>query len=332
MKAKTIVVAVMTVALAGCKPDAGSPKPIYAVVNGSPITVEYASNAVMVIARTLELAGRPVQQKNFGKWANRTATAQSRRLLASEMMDQALKIKGVKTDDRSDSETLAKYAKATKREYGSIDELAKEYGALEDTFRVIFAKASRLAAYIAHSGVMEISEGEVDKFLEGQKELIENCERINKSALEKGDKAWARLEAGESWDIVAKECSEDKITDSTCFWKEWETFRLKDFFLPEVVAALSGKEKGFYTHPLDTDQGLLIVKVTEKEDDVYTCARILVRMTNVPEMPTREEALQKIKSERRSNLQEELLSEFRDSAEIVFPNGTNNVLRVWKEG
>ena len=324
----------LAMAFAGCgRGDANSEsdQSIYVVVNGKPITVEYVSNAVMVAAKTMELAHRPVQKKNFAKWANRMATARSRAFVSSEMMDQELVRRGVEPTAESDKAELAKYNDTMRGRYSSVEELADAYGGLKPTFIDLFRKGSRLAAYMATREELKIPEEEIAAYIEKTRSIIVRSEEVNRRAMENGEKAYERLAAGEDWEAVAKDCSEDEEERGKFPWQEWETFRLQDFFLPEVSLALAGKSKGYVTRPLDTDQGLVIVKVVDEDDGLYTCARILFRMTEVPELPTHDDAEKTLKEQRIRRIQQELFDESRERSKVEFPNGTNNVLTVWKE-
>ena len=317
--------------LAGCGRGGGPDKSVYVVVNGKPVTVEYVSNAVMVAARTMELARRPVQKKNFTKWANRMATARSRMFVSSEMIDQELVRRGVEPTAESDKSELEKYNATLRGKYASAGELADAYGDLKPTFLDLFRKGSRLAAYMATKDELKVSEEEILAHIEKTRSIIARSEEVNRRAKENGEKAYARLAAGEDWEAVAKDCSEDDEVRGKFPWQEWETFRLQDFFLPEVSLALAGKAKGFVTRPLDTDQGLMIVKVVDEENGLYTCVRIVFRMTDVPELPTHDDAEKTLKDERVRRIQQELYDESRERSTVEFPNGTNNVLTVWRE-
>lgn len=327
-------VSLLCAAIVGCerndvKSGQTSDTPVYAIVNGKPVTVEYVSNAVMVTARTMELARRPVKPKNFARWANRMATAKSGSFMVSEMVDQELKRRGIEPTAESDGAELKKFNAATRGKYATVEELAAAYGELKPTLMEIFAKSSRLGAYMATRRELDVSDADVTRRIERIKARIARSEKVNRDAKERGDKAYARLAAGEDWEAVAKDCTEDAPEKGRFPWQEWETFRLKDFFLPEVSAALQGKGKGFVTKPLDTEQGLLIVKVADVEDGIYTCVRILFRMTIVPDLPTREEAKAEVERERRRQIQQELYDAARETSKVEFPNGSNNVLQVW---
>jgi hypothetical protein len=311
--------------------DGVASQSVYVVVNGRPVTVEYVSNAVMVAARTMELAHRPVQKRNFARWANRMATARSRTFVSSEMIDQELVRRGVEPTAESDKSELEKYNGTLRGKYASVVELADAYGGLKPTFMDLFRKGSRLAAYMATKEELKISEEDIASHIEKTRSIIARSEAVNRRAKENGEKAYARLTAGEDWEAVAKDCSEDEEERGKFPWQEWETFRLQDFYLPEVSLALAGKTKGFVTRPLDTDQGLVIVKVVDEENGLFTCVRILFRMTDVPELPTHDDAEKTLKEERTRRIQQELYDESRERSSIEFPNGTNNVLTVWRE-
>ena len=61
-------------------------------------------------------------------------------------------------------------------------------------------------------------------------------------------------------------------------WKDWMSLKLSKIEPMDLMVAVSELKPGGYTRPTETDEGLVIVKLLERDDDFCSLARILVRM------------------------------------------------------
>ena len=99
--------------------------------------------------------------------------------------------------------------------------------------------------------------------------------------------------------------------------------------LAEAVARL---DPGQFTKPIETDEGIVIVKFIEKtEDDLYRCARILFELAIEP-VPVPEKDLEAhVAARKRASWQRSMQDEVAESYPAKFPLGTNFVYKIWKE-
>lgn len=303
----------------------------FAVIGGEPLTAEYVSNTVMVSARIVELARRPVKPDQFARWGNAMAMKMTPGLIQAIMLDQELRRRGISQTADSDGKVLEKYNRMAKQKAGSIDELAPLFGDFEGHFRRQFERESRFQAFYATNRELEVTDEDVRLHYRSLTNSLKRLSRIDANARQKAEAAWSRLNGGESWEVVATNCTEDALLDkgNAENWKEWMSFKPEEVEPQELKSALAMLKVGGYTCPIETDEGLVIVRVTEREDNLISCARILFRMAIKLEIPTREEAIRDLRQEKKVQLQNEVLSDARERVKIEYPLGTNFTYRIW---
>ena len=327
MLRKTIVVALL---LAGC--EKAPQEDVFVVVDGRAITETAVSNIVLVQARMLELSGRKVDDKIFGLWANRHATEIIPGLISSELLQIAAEKEGVKPTQDDFDETLAKYNRSCGRAGLSLEELAKLFGEVKEPFLNQFERSKTLLAYGRKHFVAEVSESDVSSYLARMTNRVEYGRRIDARARKNADDAYARLKKGESWEAVAKDCSEDTLIDeeNEDFYKTWVVTDLAGFGYEALAAALPTLKAGDISKPIEIDEGLVIVKVNSIEGGKYDLGRIIFRMAEPVEIPTPEAARRILQKEMSKKAQVECLADISANARMEYPKGTNFVVRIWK--
>ena len=317
--------------LCGCKGK--DDEVAFAIIDGWPLTVSQVSNAVQITARIRELSKRPIPEKRFARWANGFAMKVIPGLLSARLWECEIRRQGLTAEEIDRQTVLGRYAKRLKSKAKTIDELAPLFGDLESVFRAQFERECLFETYRRRNFDNEVSESAVESYCQAVSNQMVQSERINADAKKRGDDIWTRLNKGEDWMKVAKECTEDaKLSeDNKDYWKEWETFVNNNCLLDEVKEVLPTIPVGGISKPLDTDEGLVIVKVLKREGNETTCARILLRLAYLYEIPKREAARAKLLKEQLEDNQLELLQELKEKAVIEYPLGTNFTYRIWAE-
>lgn len=157
--------------------------------------------------------------------------------------------------------------------------------------------------------------------------------KISKEARNNAESAWQRLEAGVAWDIVAADCSEDRLVkpEYAAYSKEWMVVGKDGFGYPELAAALPNLKVGGYSRPLDTMEGLLIVKLLEKSQSSYRLARILFRMGNEFKLPSESEAKELLAEQKLQWARVNFMSAKRSTSKLEFPRGWTINCEMTKE-
>lgn len=303
----------------------------FAIVDGQPLTAADVKDTVLVNARIAELARRPVKEKKFADWANRTAQHLTHPLVAARLLEKEAKRIGTEVTSADTDKELAKYNRLTRQRAKSLDELATSFGALEPTFRRQFARECLFSAYFKNRPELGVSQSDVETYLHSASNQLALAERVNAEARKRGEGIYERLKRGEPWESVAKETTEDALVDESFadYWKDWTDSPLTSVDFDGIRTNLASLAVGAFSRPIETEEGLLIVKLLGREDESYHCARIFIRLVESGEVPTPERVRRILYQERLAGYQKALLKRLRKEAKIEYPLGTNVTFKIW---
>ena len=315
----------------GC--DAAKESRTLAIVNGKPLTDAFVRDVVNVNAKIREFSGKKVAEKDFRDWANKEAARVFPGLVSAQILEDGLAAMGIASGTNETRRLLTQYNLILRRRATSPEELFGLFGDLAEAFKLQFGRSCLFEAFNVHFADQEVTEAEIDDLLDDKKMLESVAADIDKKGKANAEKAWQRLKAGEDWDKVAKECSEDKLVDSNneSFAKDWATVDKEGFGYPELAIALRTLHKGDFSKPLDVDEGLIIVKVIEEWKDTkkYTLARMLFRMAEPVTIPSRDEAREEIRAKKAFAKQDALVNDLKKKAVVTYPCGTNFNFKVF---
>ena len=306
-----------------------------AVVDGRPLTAEAVKDAVMITGRTMELASGRKRPPLSGRSANLLAMRLTPQIVSSMILEQELERRGVMATKESDAALLHVYGKKVKKNVKSLDQLAALYGDLSDKFKIQFARESRFESFFSAEKKLAVTEEDLTKskyYVDLTNRMVRSA-RINQRATNTLQKAWASLNAGVSWETVATNCTEDALWDPSLAdnWKEWMSLDLNKLEPSNLQEAVSKLKPGEYTRPIETDEGLIIVKLLSREGNFVSLARILVRLGVVVEFPDRESAIKMIGRQKNHDFQKDLISSLRKKAKIDYPYGRRFKFKIWEE-
>ena len=317
----------------GC--DASKESRTLAIVNGKPLTDAFVRDVVNVNAKIKEFSGKKVAEKDFRDWSNKEVARVFPGLVSAQILEDGLLAAGIAPGTNETRRLLAKYNMMLRRRARRPEELFGQFGDLADAFKLQFDRSCLFEAFNVHFAEQEVTDAEIDDLLDDKKVLESVAADIDKKGKEKAEKAWQRLKAGEDWDKVAKECSEDKLVDpnNESFAKDWATVDKEGFGYPDLAIALRTLHKGDFSKPLDVDEGLIIVKVVEewKDSKKYTLSRMLFRMAEPVTIPSREEAREEIRAKKAFAKQDAFVKDLKEKAVVTYPCGTNFNFKVFGE-
>lgn len=342
---KAIIVGLLAISLVGCgerqgeqpmvSASAETNAPIvFAIVDGKSLTVDRVKEAVLVSARYREICrGKPMPP--FGKWSNNEAMRITPGIVQSMVLENELNRLSVRSTEASDSEVLAKYNRRLpkKRNAKSVDDLVMRFGDLGPAFRRQFVQESRIAAFYATHPELEVTGADISRYYHSLSNRMIQCEKINRRARARVNEAWGKLKKGESWENVATNYTEDALLDVSLAdnWKDWMSVPAGKLDSDELAQAVGRLDVGGFTAPIETEEGVIIVRLLEKNEDLCSLARILVRMAIDVEFPEREEAIAYVKQEKRVKFQQELLPRLRERMKIEYPLGKKFTYKIWPE-
>lgn len=326
--------ALVYAAIAGCRPADPLARVVFVQAGDLAVTAKDAKDAAEFLAAVRSRAGKPIKERERARWINRTAMRVVPSLVTSALLERELARRGVRASEAAVAAVLARYRASLRRPKATEGELAEALGPLGAYFRRQFARECRLEQYLMECEGVEPTDEDVEIAEAQLRQVIAKDEAENARAKARGEEAWKRLCAGEPWDAVAKAYSEDRLLygEDCDYAHEWETIDPKYFYLTEIAEALPGLEAGAFTKPIETDEGLLIVRVQERTSEgQYRCVRILLRLKVKTEQPGRDALRRQLAKENREQAQLELLRDLRRGVTFEYPLGTNFTYEVVAE-
>lgn len=188
-----------------------------------------------------------------------------------------------------------------------------------------------------HQQKLTVSSEQVDAYLTKVKAYQEVYEATNQLVIAKGKALCEQLKRGEDFIKLAGQYSEVKDHPAG----EWGSFVKGEIENAQIRDAAFSIPVGTVSEPIDTAEGLVIIKVFSRSTEVLgpttvptgpstvKLGRILLRMADgglhVPP-PSREEVEKIILEQRVKSVQNEWIPALAAKALIEYPNGTN----LWK--
>lgn len=306
---------------------------VFARFNNTSLTAAEVRDTVLILARIAELSKKPIKEKQFPQWANRKEFHLIPSLISAKLLEkEARRVHTVVSDDDIAKE-LAKYNKMTKQKARTLDELAPLFGDLEQPFRKQFERECLFVAFFRANPDLRVTDDDIATYFQAATNQLNWATKTNRDAVERGNKIYERLKSGEDWNVVAKETTEDALLDKEFAdnWKNWVDAPLTAVEFEGVRTNVSALAVGEFTKPIETEEGLVIVKLLGHEGDLYHCARILLRMACDVEIPSREKAVRELEQEKNKDYQLALLADLREKAKIEYPMGKKITFKIWPE-
>lgn len=298
------------------------------------VTEAYTRNAVLLSSKIMELSGKPIAEPKFKSWANSMAFRSIPSLLGSKLIEEEMDARGIKATPESDKKILAAHSKRMRARGASKEELAEKFGDLKDFYLKQFDFESRKAVFLQQlEDEIVLEDAVVDAVYKHNAEKRAEEDGLYKAAFAKAAQAEAKLKEGVNWEDVAKEFNEDGllVEEYKDNWKEWESIPKTGPYIPENVGvAVRQLKEGEWTEPLETDDGLLIVKVLKIDDLNIDCARINFRLPFFTETPEKPELKEQLKKEMLQEKLEDLIRELHEKHTFTYPMGTNITYEIFK--
>jgi len=190
------------------------------------------------------------------------------------------------------------------------------------------ARATRNALF---SDRLEISEADIDRVKKRMEDWNAVYADSNRVVMARGEEIVRELRAGADFAEMAKEVSQFQ-PETGELWGEFTHAEIEDKTLRDLAFSLP---VGEVSDPVDTEDGLVIIRVLERVDGAaidsplatqvatVTLARILLLMYNPYEETSRDQVRTMIFKDRNAKIQQEWMPKLFETARIEYPNGTN---------
>ena len=305
---------------------------ILVVVNGKPLTAEMVRDAVRVEAKMVEISGQAIPEKDFEQWGNDRALRMVPEIVSSMLVCQAAEHGKIAITTNDLAMVIDAYNRRMGLKAKSKEELVARFGGLSSAFALQFEQTLALTAYGRLYWNFKANDMLVKDHFRLMDEQRKKAAEIDKTARERAASAYKRLQAGEEWDEVAADMSEDRLQDSRRekFSSFWRYIGKNDTAERELVRQLKEMQVGDYTSPLEIADGMVIVRLVEKKYDLFKIARIFFRMSlEIPKCEDKEKVRAEIEGQINRIKRESTLKRLQEQAVFDFPKGTNFVYKFW---
>jgi len=262
------------------------------------------------------------------------------RKLAVEFTTRQLQLqeavrKGITATEESRARAEATVAPLAERQRIPLPQLYTRMGENGARMRAMIGEEAIIDALrlAEHGDRIRVTEADIDEGLARLAAYNEICIATNKLVLARGKTIVEWLEKGEDFTLLADKYTEFDDEPNG----EWGTFFPNEIEDANVRKAAFELPVGGFAGPFDTDEGLVIVKVVEREgvgaESVMNdnplrvkLSRIVLQLADGGEgvkLPGRDAVRQDLERRRLQEVNREWLPKLRDAARIEYPNGTN---------
>lgn len=223
-------------------------------------------------------------------------------------------------------------AKRAKNEGKSVDAYLRSLGPAADKIRQdVTNQALILTLRQAEFGDrLKVTDADLQEARQRVDRYNAMCVATNALVMARGAAIFKRLQAGEDFGKVADETTEEKGTPHG-LWGEFSRAEIEDAKVRNAAFTLP---VGGFSEPLDTDEGLVIIKVLERQGlDVETpvavqtptvkLGRILLLLGEERTLPDDATLKRELEKTRLAELQRDWFATLRANVRIEYPNGTN---------
>lgn len=223
------------------------------------------------------------------------------------------------------------------RQFGVWSKKFHRWHTLDDLKWILGPKAPRLdqevrmrALYHLVTNHMVVS-AKIDVTPQMVSNRLDLIERLNSRAQATNELVYAH--ASNVWrKVISKKMTFEQAatnyTEDVCFDDfngcEWGSFGLDQIADdPQVLTLLPTLKEGSITPPVESDNGLAILRLDSKEDKMYSFSRIFFRLPMFYDSETPAQAAINVRELEIKNCIQKAFADIRGELKIEYPNGTN---------
>lgn len=335
---RLLIIAACLSFIVGCSREDPADRVAFVIVDGTPLTVGQVRHAVL-LEQSLQMRTRKMalSESRLTKWRNSTAFRLIPSELAKMLLIRYFNCENVQSTDASDAAILKRYNSRLRGKYLSLADLIASFTPDDQAaFKKRLEYESRLEAYrLSLVPVLKVSDEELADKIKQENEYNAKAMAINSNAWARANACYNELLNGADWMKAAVKYSEDALVSSNNleFAEDWMHYPVSGSSVdPTISEALKKLEIGQFTKPLDTDYGVLIVRLESRDDTDMLCSRILFRVIDVQQGDINEEILRKqMEQDAFAQHMSALTKRLFDEATIEYPMGQEITYKIWPE-
>jgi hypothetical protein len=304
--------------------------------NGVALTREKHDDAVGVKELLHKLARPQARTEELKSYRAHWSRAVVSEFLARQAVLQTAREKGHRPSAAAIQTSRADLCKLLKVEDEALEKKFTELGRLGRGLQELIEENALIRSFreAEHQQKLTVSKEEVDEQLKKTKAYHERAEATNQLVTAKGKAICEQLKKGEDFIKLAGLYSEtvDKPVG------EWGTFLKGEIENVQIREAAFSLPVGAVSEPFDTEEGLVIIKVIERTQEVHgpttvpsepvtvKLGRIVLRLAEGGahvSLPSREAVEKFLLNQKIKDLQNEWIPSLVAKARVEYPYGTN---------
>lgn len=313
-----------------------APHEVILSVNGVALTREAYDDA-MALKETLYVLGRPATTKQEVTMSRPYwARAVLQEFVSRQVILQAARAKQHQTTTEALRASRADVASLLKVEERDVERKFTEMGRVGLAMKNVMEENAVIRSFreTEHGQSLKVTPSDVDTRIREIKAYHERAEATNQLVMAKGRTIYEQLKKGEDFMKLAGIYSEAEETPKGT----WGTFLKGELDDAKIRESAFSLPVGGVSEPIDTEEGLVLLKVLDRKVEVLgpavepsgpatvTLGRILLRMAQGgagTKLPTREEVEKALMNQKVKELQQKWIPSLVATATIAYPNGTN---------
>ena len=297
-------------------------------VNGKHLTKGDLMSSVRVRRTLYKIQGRQVPTEKV--LAEQIGQGVMNQWINQQVLLDYIRERKIKPDEKIVKKMEEFRLKKFGEKYSSEDEMKKILKKDFPLYQQQLRDEALVNTFFDREFMVVVTDEEISRGLSNVKAYNDMVSATNALVKAKGRQIYEQLKKGENFGRLSDEFSDDPGKEEN---GEWGWFVLEKITGEELRSCIKGLAPNQYSEPLDTDYGLMIVKLleTRQRDDgetEYHLGRILLRLGESSPVPTKEEEARRIRARKGRSLQKEFIDKLRAGAAISYPHGTNLFRRV----
>jgi hypothetical protein len=313
--------------------DAMAPDDVLVAVNGNELTLEDYKRLLQHYEMELKLKHRNARdsklQVQLGmQWKSKSAIEEfvDREAVLAEA--ERLKLEALPENIKKTTD----YAEMVQKASGvSYDEFCKQLSYTPESYRrKLQQDALRMTLRdVVFTNDLSATERELEIEKKRYEAYNQRCEATNQVVMARAEKLVQQLRGGADFEELARHWSEAPEGQPVI-----EELSRSQIYEPEIQMSAFELPVGSVSDPLDTESGLFIIKIFDRneitaeqagagERSTVKMGSILLRLGQFYPCPSDDELRGFITNEKQKYVYRKYLNDLRDKCRIVYPNGTN---------
>ncbi len=313
-----------------------APSDVIVSVNGTPLTRENYDDA-MAVKEALFLLSRPGAQKQDVKiYRPHWSSTLLQEFIARQVILQAARAKKHQPSAEAVQISRTDMGALLKVEERDLERKFTELGRVGRSMKTLMDENALIRSFreAEHGASLKVSPADIEARIQGIKAYHERAEATNRLVIAKGRRIYEQAKKGEDFLKLAALYSEaeDKPLG------EWGTFVKGEIENAKVREAAFTLPVGSVSEPIDMEEGLVLIKIVERTQEVLGPAvepsgpstvklmRILLRLAEGgadAQLPPREHVEMAVATQKVKDLQQNWIPALMANSLIEYPNGTN---------